>query len=67
IDIMTDARRQHAARRQETDELRKWINDIKWSHQGVPSTRRDNATALLVIFNLLLEDVNLSQTGAVDT
>ncbi|CAF4149491.1 unnamed protein product, partial [Didymodactylos carnosus] len=50
-----------------TDELRKWINDIKWSHQGVPSTRRDNTTALLVIFNLLLEDVNLSQTGAVDT
>ncbi|CAF1280510.1 unnamed protein product [Rotaria sordida] len=67
IDIMTDARRKHAARRQETDELRKWINELKWSHQGVPSTRRDNATALLVIFNLLLEDDNLTQTEAIDT
>ncbi|CAF4177578.1 unnamed protein product [Rotaria sordida] len=65
IDIMANARRQRAARREETDKLIKWINDIKWSHQGVPSTRRDDATALLVIFNLLLEDVNLTQTEAI--
>jgi hypothetical protein len=62
---MTDARRQRAARREETNKSRKWINDIKWSHTGIPSTRRDNATALLVIFNLLLEDANLTQTEAV--
>jgi hypothetical protein len=29
IDIMINARRQRAARRQEADQLRRWIDDIK--------------------------------------
>ena len=40
----------------------KWY---KMLHQGVQSTCCDNATALLVIFNLMLEDANITQTEAV--
>ncbi|CAF4164723.1 unnamed protein product [Rotaria sordida] len=58
-------RRQRTASREETDRLRQWTNDIKWLHQGVQSTFRDNATGLLVIFNLMSEDGNLTQTEAV--
>ena len=65
IDTMANTRRQRAAPREETDRLRKWTNHIKQSHQDVQSTFRDNATALLVIFNLMLEDANLTQTEAV--
>jgi len=67
--MMANERRQRAARRQETSRYRakltQWINDIKWSHQGVQSTYRDNATALLVTFYLILEDINLTQIEAV--
>ncbi|CAF1072207.1 unnamed protein product [Rotaria sordida] len=69
IQMMVNERRQRAVRRQEISkykaQLRQWINDIKWSHQGVPSTYCDNTTALLVIFNLMLENVDLTQTEAV--
>ena len=69
IQMMTNARRERATRRQEISrykaQLRQWISDIEWSHGGVPSTYRDNATALLVIFNLMLENVDLTQTEAV--
>ncbi|CAF3800050.1 unnamed protein product, partial [Rotaria sordida] len=46
--------------------LIEWINDIKWSHQDVQSTCRDNVTNLLAIFNLMLADTNLTQIEAVN-
>ncbi|CAF1341880.1 unnamed protein product [Rotaria sp. Silwood1] len=68
IQIILNERREQATRRQEMSRYRakltQWINEIKWSHQGITSTYRDNATALLVIFNLMLEDVNLTQAEA---
>ncbi|CAF0988435.1 unnamed protein product [Rotaria sordida] len=69
IQMMINEKRQRAARRQEISrykaQLRQWISNMKWSHQGVPSTYCDNTTALLVIFNLMLENVDLTQTEAV--
>ncbi|CAF1041025.1 unnamed protein product [Rotaria sordida] len=69
IQMMVNERRQRTAHQKEISrykaQLRQWLNDIKWSHQVVPSTYRDSATALLVIFNLMLENVDLTQTEAV--
>ncbi|CAF5031498.1 unnamed protein product, partial [Rotaria sp. Silwood1] len=30
--------------------LTQWIDELKWSRQGIQSSHQDNATALLVIF-----------------
>jgi hypothetical protein len=68
IQAMANERRARPTRRQEVSrykaKLTQWINEIKWSGPGIPSTYRDSATALLVIFNLMLEEVNLIQVEA---
>ncbi|CAF0833932.1 unnamed protein product [Rotaria sp. Silwood1] len=69
IQIMSKKRRERAAHRQTMSRYRakltQWIDELKWSHEGIQSSYRDNATALLVIFNIMLENVNLTQTEAI--
>jgi len=45
--------------------LAQWIDELKCLHQGIQSSYRDYATVLLVIFNIMLENVNLTQTEAI--
>ncbi|CAF1021566.1 unnamed protein product [Adineta steineri] len=42
--------------------LTQWIDELKWPHQSIQSSYRNNPTALLVIFSIMLEDVDLTQT-----
>ncbi|CAF4232513.1 unnamed protein product, partial [Rotaria sordida] len=69
IQVMSKKRRERAAHRQTIyiyrAGLTQWIDELKWSHQGIQSSYRDNATALFVIFNIMLENVNLTQTEAI--
>ncbi|CAF4647571.1 unnamed protein product, partial [Rotaria sp. Silwood2] len=69
IQNMSQKRREGAAQRQAMfryrSKLTQWIDELKWSRQGIQSSHRDNATALLVIFNIMLENVNLTQTEAI--
>ncbi|CAF1304511.1 unnamed protein product [Rotaria sordida] len=58
-------RKQSAASIQIMAKLTQWIDELKWSHQDIQSSYRDNVTALLVIFNIILENVNLIQTAAI--
>ena len=68
-EIVANERRQQAEDRQSISRQKRklagWIDKVKWSHKGVPATYRDNATALLVIFNLMLENASLTQRQAI--
>ncbi|CAF1353194.1 unnamed protein product [Rotaria sordida] len=67
--VMSKKRRERAAHRQTMYRYRarltQWIDELKWSHQGIQSSYHDNATALLIIFNIMLENINLTQAEAI--